>query len=193
MLVIPALLAPVITFQPREEEALFRYRTAVNAYVQLHREAVAALPPGGLCGGPEQLELLQRDLASEIRFARPNPREGDIFTPDIATIFRARLTRALEDLGMEAADVLAPDPDEPPVRRLTQEVNGFFPWEAGPPRWRELFGALPSLPEELEYRLVGGDLVLLDVNARLVVDVLTDAFRETGLGTIRSRWRSTAR
>jgi hypothetical protein len=78
---------------------------------------------------------------------------------------------------MEAADVLSPDPDEHTAPRLQLEANGFLPWEAGPPRWRELFWALPSLPEELEYRLVGGDLVLLDVEARLIVDILVDAIR----------------
>jgi hypothetical protein len=36
---------------------------------------------------------------------------------------------------------------------------------------------LPSLPEELEYRILGRDLVLLDVQARLVVDILRDAIR----------------
>jgi hypothetical protein len=177
MLVIPALLVPAITSQPRDAEALFRFRSAVNAYVQLHREGVEALPIGGLCGGPEQLELTRHELANEIRLTRSNAREGSIFTRDIATIFRARLARALEDRVMEAADVRSPDVAEPPVRGVMLEVNGFFPWEAGPPRWRELFWALPSLPEELEYRLVGADLVLLDVDARLVVDILTDAVR----------------
>lgn len=177
MILIPALLTTVITSQPRDEEALFQYRAAVNAYAQLHREAVAGLPIGGLCGGPEQLELTRQELASEIRRARSTPRQGAIFTRDIATIFRGRLARALADLEMEAADVLSPGPGERRVRRLTLEVNGFYPWEEGPPRWQELFWALPSLPEELEYRLVGGDLVLLDVNARLVVDILVDAVR----------------
>jgi hypothetical protein len=36
---------------------------------------------------------------------------------------------------------------------------------------------LPGLPVELEYRLHGTDLVLLDVEANLVVDILRDALR----------------
>jgi hypothetical protein len=35
-----------------------------------------------------------------------------------------------------------------------------------------MLGVLPPLPAELEYRFVAGDLVLLDVDADLVVDVL---------------------
>ena len=39
-----------------------------------------------------------------------------------------------------------------------------------------LAAVLPRLPEELEYRVVGVTLVLVDVHANLVVDVLHGAF-----------------
>lgn len=176
MVLIPLLVSP-ITSQPDDWRTLMRYRAAMSAYVQLHRDAIAALPSPALCAGPEQIELTRQELAAEIRVLRPHPREGAIFTDEVANILRRRLDRALDDLEMQAADVLSPDPDEHTAPPLLLEVNGFFPWEAGPPRWRELFWALPSLPEELEYRLVGGDLVLLDVEARLIVDILVDAIR----------------
>lgn len=35
--------------------------------------------------------------------------------------------------------------------------------------------ALPPLPAELQYRIVGDDLVLIDVHASLVVDILPRA------------------
>ena len=35
--------------------------------------------------------------------------------------------------------------------------------------------ALPALPDELQYRLVGGHLVLIDIHAGLVVDILPHA------------------
>jgi len=41
--------------------------------------------------------------------------------------------------------------------------------------WPALLAALPALPEELEYRFVGWDLVLVDTHADLVVDILKDA------------------
>jgi hypothetical protein len=54
-------------------------------------------------------------------------------------------------------------------------VNEFLPWQHGTPRYQPLLSVLPALPEELEYRLSGSDLVLLDVDARVVVDILRDA------------------
>jgi hypothetical protein len=38
-----------------------------------------------------------------------------------------------------------------------------------------MFMALPELPDELQYRFVGRDLVLIDLHANLVVDVLREA------------------
>jgi hypothetical protein len=177
ILLIPALLMPPITSQPDDERTLMHYRAAVNTYAQLHREAESSVATPALCAGPEQIELARQELADEIRFLRRNAREGAVFSSEVGDIFRRRLTHALADLEMEAADVLAPLTEERHGRRAILEVNGFFPWEAGPPRWRELFWALPTLPDELEYRLVGADLVLLDVEARLVVDILVDAVR----------------
>jgi hypothetical protein len=40
--------------------------------------------------------------------------------------------------------------------------------------------ALPPLPEELQYRFVGPTLVLLDVHADLVVDILPNALPVDG-------------
>jgi hypothetical protein len=176
ILVTTTLLAPAITSQPFEERAFARYRSAVDAYVLLHREAAASLPEGALCGGPEELELVRIELSRGILNARPDAREGDIFDRDVAELLRLRLRRAWADEEGESG-TFAPEPDDPEHRSDHLEVNGFFRSEEGPPRWRGLFWALPALPDVLEYRLVGRDLVLLDVEARLVVDILRDALR----------------
>jgi hypothetical protein len=176
MLLTAALLTPAVTAQPNDERAVRRYRTAVDAYAVLHRDAASALPEGGLCAGPEQLELLRITLSTQIQILRPDAQEGDIFDPDISEVLRARLSRALADF--EEGPLVSPsDFDGPDDLPYVVQVNGFFPREADPPRWRALFWALPSLPAELEYRFVGRDLVLLDVEARLVVDILRDAIR----------------
>jgi len=37
---------------------------------------------------------------------------------------------------------------------------------------------LPALPPELQYRMVGRDLVLVDVHASLIVDILPQALAD---------------
>jgi hypothetical protein len=59
-------------------------------------------------------------------------------------------------------------------------VNGDYPAGASlsfmPPC---LLAELPPLPEELAYRFLGRDLVLVDLHAALVVDFIPRAIRET--------------
>ena len=57
------------------------------------------------------------------------------------------------------------------------QVNGRFPASRHVRIWPALVVALPPLPNELEYRVFGGDLVLVDLHADLVVDILTGVLR----------------
>lgn len=173
LLLLPALMLSGIAQPDVEARALRDYRAAVESYAQLHRVAVDALPQEVRCRGAEPLERTRQELAWSIREARAHAAEGDVFTAEIAQVIRRTLARSLRDLELDADDVLAAPARD--ARPLLLVVNEFYPWEAGPPRWRELFWNLPALPPELEYRLVGGDLVLLDPAARLVVDVLRGA------------------
>jgi hypothetical protein len=55
--------------------------------------------------------------------------------------------------------------------------NGRFPWRRGAAMWPCVLDALPQLPYELQYRLIGRDLVLVDTHADLVVDILRNIVR----------------
>jgi hypothetical protein len=54
------------------------------------------------------------------------------------------------------------------------EAFGALPWRTHVPLM-PIIRELPELPPELEYRFIGRDLVLMDVGANMVVDVLRDA------------------
>jgi hypothetical protein len=74
-----------------------------------------------------------------------------------------------QNLDLEAmtslADEAGTESSWPPA------INEPLPW-AGAGTLSPVFEALPVLPLELEYRLVGRDLVLLDVHANMVIDIL---------------------
>jgi hypothetical protein len=55
-------------------------------------------------------------------------------------------------------------------------VNDRFAWAQGSFMPAFVLELLPPLPAELEYRFAGRDLVLIDVHAGLVVDILAGAF-----------------
>lgn len=57
--------------------------------------------------------------------------------------------------------------------RVRLQLNDTFPWILGVAMFPCLIDALPALPSVLQYRIVGRDLVLIDVHASLIVDILT--------------------
>ena len=66
-------------------------------------------------------------------------------------------------------------------------VAGFHPRVYDPyPDWAtqempaQLLQALPPTPRDIEYRLIDHDLVLLDIHANLIVDVLPDVIPRAG-------------
>ena len=173
LLLLPGL-ARGSQWTPADSEytVVSRFLTAVDAYVVEHHRLFEPLPEGMMCLPEDTIARLNL-LAEVPREARKPPREGEIFTPDVANLFRRRLaTRVFGDedsLGdprteMEKWDLIAP------IR-----VNEPPPWEIDNVVQLPLLRDLPLLPEELEYQLVGRDLVLIDVPSNLVVDVIRAA------------------
>ncbi len=98
----------------------------------------------------------------------PAPR---IFTLPVAMVFRQMIAKALEESGGAVAAMSAPDARTARHSQVFERVPATelqeFP--------EVLAHALPELPDFLEYRLIGRDLVLRDVEANLIIAVLRDA------------------
>ena len=56
--------------------------------------------------------------------------------------------------------------------KVNSRLPDGIPLTTMPP---EILGALPKLPEHIEYRFIGKRLVLLDLHAQLVVDYIDGA------------------
>jgi hypothetical protein len=155
------------------DPTLHTFLKRVDDYVALHRRAEAPLPPEVVTADVEAILGRRHALAAAIRSARPEARQGDIFSPPTARYFRELVAETLSKGGIR--DMLAIVEDENTVH-VPARVNGEYP--AGrsiatmPPC---LLAALPPLPAELRYGFVGGDLILWDVHAGLVVDLIPQA------------------
>ena len=151
------------------QKAVSRFLAAVDEYVMAHR-LVDPLEPDALCLPGETYAAVNR-LAAIPPDARATPREGDIFLPDVVEVFRARIASSLRQYEFNPLDLgVMMNADELSARPIT--VGQPLPWGVGRRSFDWLFTALPVLPEDLEYRLAAGHLVLVDVRADVVVDVL---------------------
>ncbi|HKE86151.1 MAG TPA: hypothetical protein VKB50_20465, partial [Vicinamibacterales bacterium] len=70
----------------REYKAVSTFARAVDQYV-LMRRITEPLPPETMCL-PDGTIAKINDLAAVPFDARPVPREGDVFSPDVADVFR---------------------------------------------------------------------------------------------------------
>lgn len=163
--------------QMSDEERGHRFNNAITAY-QAIRQSVEWRIPVQACTDPEELLSGSNALAEAIRSARPDAQQGDIFTADVSPLFRERIRAALTSRPATAADLLADIAHEAPAALLDLPVNGRFDWRYGAAMPPALIQVLPPLPDSLQYRFVRSTLVLIDIDANLIVDVLPRALTE---------------
>ena len=151
----------------------FNWRIAV--YVQLRDEVERTLSLQWSFDDAEDLFVAIEAMRSGIRARRPTATLGEILTPDVGNLIRARLENRLFACGQKVEDVLAFINEERSTTARSPQINERFPWELGSAMWPSFMGVLPPLPDGLEYRFADRDLVLVDVRADLVVDILVKA------------------
>jgi hypothetical protein len=140
----------------------------VNDYVALHRHVERLLPPEIVTSDLDRLFAPRVAMAREMRQARRDARQGDIFTPDLEMYFRTLIAQTLQ--RDDTPDMLAIIEEENSVHTVAS-VNGDYPGGRSVPYIPpSVLAALPSLPSELRYSFVGRDLILWDVHAGLIVD-----------------------
>ena len=157
---------------PKDSGTLFQERVA--AYVALHRQCVQRLSLRGVDPHARGGVTFRQALADSIRSARRDAQPGDIFcravAPRILHLIQTDLA-AREPMDRQA--ILAETPCALPLHVNDQYPIGE-PFVTMPP---VLLLRLPSLPPEVQYRFMGRTLILVDVEAHLVVDLLQDALR----------------
>ena len=179
---IPPLPTPTSAVPILQEiVATQAFEERVIEYVTLHRLLEGPLPQLGTTRDMAQLQMSVRGLALRIRMARASAHQGDLIGPDVARMFRRRIATCLPaaewvaifaDNAAEAEDEEGAPAPPPPLH-----VNMAWPEEVTfgfvPP---QMLAALPRLPAELQYRIMGNALVLWDHHANLIVDFMPDAF-----------------
>jgi hypothetical protein len=162
--------------QGAEHERLAHFYSAVEGYVALHRAAERSVPELEISSDARKIHHAIERMRNAMRAARPLAQPGDILDPEAADLLRARIRETLAVRGYTTAAILHSqrDADVEPAPG-PPAVNAEFPWAQGSSLPACLFAVLPTLPPELQFRLLERDLVLVDTHASLVVDVVTDA------------------
>lgn len=153
--------------------AIAEFNANVRAYCLLREEI--GMPSSRIFSDPNDLVILRDVLRHAIQEHRPLARSGEIFTAGPAAVFRRLIaaTAAAENVTLkDVARAMRADRSPGAMRPV---VNESYDWRLGAWMWPALLLELPPLPEDIEYRIVDTDLVLIDLRAGLVVDILKDA------------------
>ena len=152
--------------------AVREFQKRVNAYVKLQKQLEVGLGKQKSTPSPEAIAARRQVLARKIRTARARAKVGDIFTPEVTEEFRRLIGITMN--GKEGAQIRASLKSAEPVT-VPLGVNDPYPTsvplQSTP---ASLLLNLPQLPKELDYRVVGGKLILRDVEANLILDIIQE-------------------
>jgi hypothetical protein len=160
-----------------DAELLVDFKKRIDDYMALHKKLEKEAPPLKETKDPAKIKASQDVLAMKIREARKDARQGDIFTPEIRQLFRRLMYPEIK--GPEGRATKAAISEEShEVKSVPLKVNADYPEKAPlttvPPN---ILAALPRLPEDLEYRFVSRNMILLDTHANLIVDFIPNAIQ----------------
>jgi len=164
---------PDATFEP--------LKTALQVYVDLTQPVrklaaqEAERVPGKAApaaGAEQSVRVRQNLLADALRTRlRPNARPGDLIAAPMATAITRTIANAFNTPQRDLIlDELAEQNTTPAT--TTPTVNQHIDAPRLPPRLMEI---LPPLPKQLEWDFATRTLILRDVDADVVVDVVSDA------------------
>lgn len=151
--------------------ALAEFQKRIETYGQARDRATAGVPKLKETPTPADITSREQALAEALRQARASARPGDLFGPAASVIRKIVRTDYARRAPAERQALLAEVPRVSRVLINTSYPSGL-PLATVPP---VLLQELPRLPEILEYRFMGRALVLRDVSANLIVDLVDKA------------------
>ena len=156
-------------------KAIFEaFSKRIDDYMKVRKTVVDSV--GDLDPTKSQAEITTRatQLANGVIAARAQAKPGDIFTPEfsalIATLIKQEYSRRADSVQETREDQQDELPDFVPKVNMLYPTT--YPLATFP---ATLLPLLPKLPEQLEYRVVQNYLVLRDVEANVILDIMPNA------------------
>jgi hypothetical protein len=173
--ITPAQKATASPANP-DSAILADFSARLDHYIKFQREIEKDSPKQKETADHAKTVAAQEILAAKIRNLRKNAKQGDIFTPPVAVLFKRLMNEELKGPERkETKQTLSEEDGE--VAQVALKVNATYPQTqvlATTPA--NLLEKLPQLPKDVEYRITAKrHLVLRDVDANIIVDYILNA------------------
>ena len=182
VVVAPALLLFGWACQKHENitQPLDEFNKRVNEYVTLRTRLSDSLGPVDETKSQAEIAARSTALATAITANRAASKQGDLFTPEAATVIATVIKEEYRRRGdslTKSRDQQADEYKEDGLPPFDPKVNLLFPTKYPLPTFDALLlPLLPQLPDHLEYRRIEHYLLIRDVDANLIVDYMPNAF-----------------
>jgi hypothetical protein len=165
------------------------FQKRIDAYMAIHKDAAKDAPPLKETKNAGEIKAAQDALGAKIRAARMTAKQGDIMTPEIQNKFRRlmypvvtssapqgtagrEVKRDLQEELKENTEERKEEGGKPVVLKVNATYPSDTPLPTTPP---QVLMNLPKLPEQLEYRIIGKNLIIRDVEGNIIVDFVPNA------------------
>ena len=175
--VLPATVMTIVILGPPglvrlgADDAERRFLQSVEEYMTLRQQIDRHVPAIQLSDDMDSIQRAADMRLAAIQHLRARAQAGDIFNAAVVDLFRSRIQHGFATRRHGAAELI----DEITAggeRWRPAEVNGRFSWRTAAATPPYVISVLPDLPAALQYRFVGPDLVLVDITASCILDVL---------------------
>jgi hypothetical protein len=145
----------------------------IREYVSFRNNVEKGVPELTETSDPTKLSNRQAELAKALIKARPEAKEGDFFIKEYQPYLRQIVKEDFSKRPLADRKALLVELPKGVKIAVNMVYPTTLPLATFPGK---LLKALPELPPELEYRIVGRSLVLRDVEANVIVDLMRDVF-----------------
>ena len=149
------------------------FHDRIQEYVTFHHNVEKMVKPITQTSDPTEIAKREAQLGAMLIERRPDAKEGDFFIKEM----QPHLIRIIKEdfRKRSAADRKALMVELP--KNVKIGVNSVYPPTLPLLTFPgNLLKALPELPKELEYRIVGRSLILRDVTGNVIIDIMRDVF-----------------
>ena len=159
-------------------QSMANFKKRVDDYMKLRGGVTKKVPEVRETGDPAKISAREKALGQAIAMARPTARPGDVFGEDMSVHLKSILAEDWKARSPADRKALFEEIPKGLQLKVNQVYPTTLPLVSVPAK---LLARLPTLPEELEYRLVDRHLLLRDRDANLIIDVLSNVWprRET--------------
>ena len=166
-------LAPPSIVSPTDKSAISAFERRVKDYIKLRNQLKDKAPKLSKDSTPEQLQSYRTSLEQSLRAARAGAKRGDLFMPELSEYIRRTLK--VEFQGKDRKEIRE-IVFETELQGVVLRVNNTYAQSAELSEMpATLLSKLPPLPNEMRYRFVGRNMVLVDRETNLIIDYMPDA------------------